>query len=90
MAAACVNIRKSAQHSTLFSSISGGGGDLAVQQNSMFVSIVADPGSGAFLTPGSGIRIQGTKSGSGIRNEHPRSFVRELRNDGEIRIRDPG
>ncbi len=38
---------------------------------------VADPGSGAFLTPGSGIQdgkiIQ-------IRDEHPRSIFRELRN----------
>jgi hypothetical protein len=30
-----------------------------------------DPGSGVYLTPGSWI---GKKSGSGIRDEHPRSF----------------
>jgi hypothetical protein len=37
----------------------------------------ADPGSSAFLNPGSGM---GGKFGSGsrIRNEHPRSFFREL------------
>jgi hypothetical protein len=34
-------------------------------------------GSGAFLTPGSGLE---KKSGSGIRDKHPRSFFRELRN----------
>jgi hypothetical protein len=32
---------------------------------------VADPVSGAFLTPGSGM---GTKSRSGIRDEHPESY----------------
>jgi hypothetical protein len=36
-----------------------------------------DPGSGALLNPGSGM---GKKSGSGILDEHPRSFFRELRN----------
>ncbi len=35
---------------------------------------VADPGSGAFLTPGSGIRF-------GIRDEQPGSYFRELRNN---------
>ncbi len=61
-----------------------------------------DPGSGAFLTPGSGM---GEKSGpgSGIRNEQPGSYFLELRNhffglkylnslmrirDKRIRIRD--
>jgi hypothetical protein len=40
-----------------------------------------DPGSGAFLTPGSGIR-DGNKSGSGsgIREEQPGSYFLELRN----------
>ncbi len=42
---------------------------------------VADPGSGALLTPGSGM---GKKSGSGskiqIRDEQPGSYFRELRN----------
>ncbi len=34
-----------------------------------------DPGSGAFLIPGSGIRIRdGKKSKSGIRDEHPESY----------------
>jgi hypothetical protein len=41
---------------------------------------VADPdpesGIGYFLTPGSGME----KSGPRIRDEHPRSFFRELRN----------
>jgi hypothetical protein len=40
-----------------------------------------DPGSGAFLTPGSGIR-DGRKSASesGIRDEQPGSYFLELRN----------
>jgi hypothetical protein len=38
-------------------------------------SSVEDPGSGAFLTPGSGM---GKKSG--IRDEKPGSYFRELRN----------
>jgi hypothetical protein len=40
-----------------------------------------DPGLGAFLTPGSGIR-DGRKSasGSGIRDEQPGSYFVELRN----------
>ncbi len=43
---------------------------------------IRDPGSGAFLTPGSGIR-DGKKSasGSGIRDEQPGSYFLELRND---------
>jgi hypothetical protein len=42
---------------------------------------VADPGLGAFLTSGSGIR-DGRKSasGSGIRDEQPGSYFLELRN----------
>ncbi len=42
---------------------------------------IRDPGSGAFLTPGSGIR-DGRKSasGSGIRDEEPGSYFLELRN----------
>ena len=42
---------------------------------------VPDPGSGTFLTPGSGIR-DGRKSasGSGIRDEQPGSYFLELRN----------
>ena len=42
---------------------------------------IRDPGLGAFLTPGSGIR-DGRKSasGSGIRDEQPRSYFLELRN----------
>jgi hypothetical protein len=41
----------------------------------------SDPGSGAFLTPGSGIR-DGRKSASGswIRDEQPGSYFLELRN----------
>ncbi len=38
---------------------------------------VADPGSGAFLTPGSGIQDGKIIR---IRDEHPRSIFRELRN----------
>ncbi len=61
-----------------------------------------DPGLGAFLTPGSGIR-DGRKSasGSGIRDEQPGSYFLELRNhffavlglkylNSLMRIRDPG
>jgi hypothetical protein len=56
---------------------------------------IRDPGSGAFLAPGSGM---GKKSGSGsgiwIQDEQPGSYFRELRNhflgirDGKTRIRD--
>jgi hypothetical protein len=41
-------------------------------------SCVADPGSGAFLIPESGM---GKISRSGIRDEHPGSYFRELRNN---------
>ncbi len=41
-----------------------------------------DPGSGAFFTPGSGIRDgYESGSGSGIRDEQPGSYFRELRNN---------
>jgi hypothetical protein len=42
---------------------------------------IRDPGLGAFLTPGSGIR-DGRKSASrsGIRDEQPGSYILELRN----------
>jgi hypothetical protein len=65
-----------------------------------------DPGSGAFLTPGSGMGRK-SASGSGIRDEQPVSYFLELRNHffgffgvkyliwcgsgmETIRIRDPG
>ncbi len=38
-----------------------------------------DPGSGAFLTPGSGMGRK-SASGSGIRDEQPGSYFLELRN----------
>ncbi len=38
-----------------------------------------DPGSGAFLTPGSGMGRK-SASGSGIRDEQPVSYFLELRN----------
>jgi hypothetical protein len=55
-----------------------------------------DPGSSAFLTPGSGMGKQSV-SGSGIRNEQPGSYFVKLRNhflglnylNSLIRIRDP-
>ncbi len=66
---------------------------------------IRDPGLGAFLTPGSGIR-DGRKSasGSGIRDEQPGSYFLEFRNHffaflgvktlksgmEKSRIRDPG
>ncbi len=69
------------------------------------IFIVADPaGSGAFLTPGAGIR-DGKKVGIRIRGEQPGSYFRELRipffglkylnslmriRDAKIGIRDPG
>ncbi len=48
---------------------------------------VADPESGAFLTPGFGIGKK-SRSGSGIRirNKHPRSYFRELRNYFRVKI----
>jgi hypothetical protein len=42
-------------------------------------SSVADPGSSAFLTPGSGIRY-GQKVSIRIRDEQPGSYFLELRN----------
>ncbi len=63
---------------------------------------IRDPGLGAFLTPGSGIR-DGRKSTSGsrIRDEQPGSYFFELRNhflpflglkylNSLMRIQDPG
>jgi hypothetical protein len=63
---------------------------------------IRDPGLGAFLTPGSGIRDgRKSSSGSGIRDERPGSYFLELRNhfllfwglkyfNSLMRIRDPG
>jgi hypothetical protein len=62
---------------------------------------IRDPGSSAFLTPGSGIR-DGKQIGSGfrirIRDDQPGSYFLELRNhflelkylNSLVRIRDPG
>jgi hypothetical protein len=55
------------------------------------------PGSGAFLTPGSGMGKK-SGSGSGIRDKQPGSYFLELRNpffglkylNSLMRIRDPG
>ncbi len=50
----------------------------AVAQALRYSSVAdPDPGSGAFLTPRSGMD---KKSGSGIRNEQPGSYFLELRN----------
>jgi hypothetical protein len=48
-----------------------------IKSEELFASSVADPRSGVFLTPGSGIRM-GKKSGPGmrIRNEQPGSNLR--------------
>ncbi len=46
--------------------------------SSQFSVAYPDPGSGAFLTPRSGMGNK-ARPGSGIRDEHPRSFFRELR-----------
>ncbi len=50
----------------------------------MFIS-VADPGSGAFLTPGSGIWDLGSEMGKKlkirIRDEYAGTYFRELRNN---------
>ncbi len=65
---------------------------------SVFSSVAdPDPGSGAFLTPGSGMG-RNSASGSGIRDEQPGSYFLELRNhffvlkylNSLMRIRDPG
>jgi hypothetical protein len=46
-----------------------------------------DPGSSAFLTPGSGIRLgKKSGSGSGIRDEQPGSYFLELRNHFLVKI----
>jgi hypothetical protein len=46
------------------------------------ISLAFFPESGAFLTPGSGIRIgDGKKCGSGFQYEHPGSYFRELTNN---------
>jgi hypothetical protein len=61
---------------------------------------IRDPGSGAFLTPGSGM-VRKSASGSGFRDEQPGSYFLELRNhffgflglkylNSLMRIRDPG
>jgi hypothetical protein len=49
------------------------------QQRYIAKTSVADPGSGAFLTPGSGMGRK-SASGSGIRHEQPGSNFLELRN----------
>jgi hypothetical protein len=46
----------------------------------MFKASVADPGLGAFLTPGSGIRDGRKKISIRIRDERPGSYFLELRN----------
>jgi len=45
----------------------------------MYCISVVDPGSGAFLTPGSRMGRK-SASGSGIRDEQPGSYFLELRN----------
>jgi hypothetical protein len=44
-----------------------------------YYSSFADPGSGAFLTPGSGIKYEEKNPDpeSGIRDEHPRSQIQD-------------
>ncbi len=46
----------------------------------MVLVSVADPVSGAISTPGSGMGNK-SRSGIGIREEHPGSYFRELRNN---------
>jgi hypothetical protein len=75
---------------------------LKKNKNAVLRIRIRDPGLGAFLTPGSGIR-DGRKSvsGSGIRDEQSGSYFLELRNrffaflglkclNALMRIRDPG
>ncbi len=75
---------------------------VCVTKRSILSVSVADPGSGAFLTPGSGMGRK-SASGSGIRDEQPGSYFLELRNHFHffgflglkylnflMRIRDPG
>jgi hypothetical protein len=45
------------------------------------VQSVPDPGSGDFLTPGSGMGKKKSRFGIIIRDEHPGSYFRELRNN---------
>ncbi len=71
------------------------------QQRYIAKTSVSDPGSGAFLTPGSGMGRK-SASGSGIQHEQPGSYFLELRNhfflfffglkylNSLMRIRDPG
>jgi hypothetical protein len=42
---------------------------------------LADPGSGAFLTPGSGVKIRIRDPGPGAQDEQPGSYFRELGNN---------
>jgi hypothetical protein len=53
------------------------------RQNARYFNNVVDPGSGAFLTSGSGMGNKKSRSGSGILiwNERPGSYFRELRNN---------
>jgi hypothetical protein len=76
---------------TSFSSLPPGAVKICLPYHS-----VADPGYGAFLTPGSGM-VRKSASGSGIRDEQPGSYFVELRNhffglkylNSLMRIRDP-
>jgi hypothetical protein len=52
-------------------------GCICIQNYYSITVSVADPGSGAFLTPGSGM---GERSGSGIQDENPGSYFWVLRN----------
>jgi hypothetical protein len=54
-------------------------GEIFIWPSFFVVLRIRDPGLGAFLTPGSGIR-DGRKSGFGIRDEQPGSYFLELRN----------
>jgi nucleoid DNA-binding protein len=49
-----------------------------VSKSEQIFTVIADPGFGAFLTSGTGIREE-KNFGTGMK-EHPRSFFRELRN----------
>ncbi len=66
------------QFSVVIGTFSYHGNNLAKKPCLKYSVADLDPGYGAFLNPGPGIR-DGQKSGSGS-DEHPRSYFRELRN----------
>jgi subtilisin family serine protease len=67
-------------HGTFVAGVIASSKGCTVDTKNLNFSSVADPGSGVFLTPGSGIR-NGSKIRIRIWNEQPGSYIRELGNN---------